>query len=622
MGFFSHSLATVALLFGSAPFTSGRSLPERHTFIPRQATPGFSGCSYPSGWQSCNSADNRGCWVRDPSGKEYNINSNYEADVPSGIERTYDIEITEKEISPDGVPKPLAKLINGEYPGQVIEGCWGDTLIVNVKNSLPDNGTTIHWHGVRQKGSNEMDGVNGVTMCPTAEGDTFTYKFRLTQYGTSWYHSHYSSQYPDGVAAPLLIHGPNSANWDEEWSPIIITDWLHKSAFEEFHKELAGPPLPIADSILVNGTGRFNGGGSYFNQKFEAGKRYLIRLINGSAGTHFIFSIDNHNLQVIATDFVPIRPYNTTSLSIGIGQRYDIIVEAKPDTESANGKYWLRTEFADATTGCNNGIAGAGTQDLQRTGIISYPNATGNDDPRSSRHAFTVHCNEEPGDKTIPILPWTVSEPQNNITRDTYRAGLHLGERFHGFLRWDITSTPMWLNFSDPTILNLDNTTWNPEYAVIDYDYKDEGGFVYIVITSGSIGNDTVTKIPSFHPIHLHGHDVAVLAQEPTAYDPTTSPANFKFTDRPRRDVVMLPNGGFIALAFKPDNPGSWLLHCHIAWHAGSGLALQILERQGEIEGANGPLDQQRQGCQKWDAWLATHKDVFDPVEDQEDSGI
>lgn len=105
-----------------------------------------------------------------------------------------------------------------------------------------------------------MDGVNGVTQCPIADTETYQYKFKVTQYGVSWYHSHYSSQYSDGVAAPLLFHGPTSPmpenqDWTDELPPIIVSDWLHKSAFEEFHKEIAGGNLPQADSILVNGKG-------------------------------------------------------------------------------------------------------------------------------------------------------------------------------------------------------------------------------------------------------------------------------------------------------------------------------------------------------------------------------
>lgn len=61
------------------------------------------------------------------------------------------------------------------------------------------------------------------------------------------------------------------------------------------------------------------GTGRYFNMTFTKGKRHVLRLINGSAGTSYIFSIDGHNMTVIESDLVPIEPYVTTSLSIGIG---------------------------------------------------------------------------------------------------------------------------------------------------------------------------------------------------------------------------------------------------------------------------------------------------------------
>lgn len=65
--------------------------------------------------------------------------------------------------------------------------------------------------------------------------------------------------------------------------------------------------------------------------------------------------------------------------------------------------------------------------------------------------------------------------------------------------------------------------------------------------------------------------DVVLLAQSNTTFDPASSYQDFRFDNPPRRDVVLLPAGGYIAIAFKPDNPGVWLLHCHIAWHASAG---------------------------------------------------
>jgi hypothetical protein len=49
-----------------------------------------------------------------------------------------------------------------------------------------------------------MDGVNGVTQCPIAPGDYFNYTWRAMQYGSSWYHSHYSVQYADGAVGPIV----------------------------------------------------------------------------------------------------------------------------------------------------------------------------------------------------------------------------------------------------------------------------------------------------------------------------------------------------------------------------------------------------------------------------------
>lgn len=101
---------------------------------------------------------------------------------------------------------------------------WGDTLSITVKNSLQNNGTGIHWHGLQQKDSNNMDGVNGITECPIAPGSSKTYTFLANQYGTTWYHSHHSVQYGDGVVGPIVINGPASANYDIDLGPTTISD--------------------------------------------------------------------------------------------------------------------------------------------------------------------------------------------------------------------------------------------------------------------------------------------------------------------------------------------------------------------------------------------------------------
>jgi FtsP/CotA-like multicopper oxidase with cupredoxin domain len=107
-------------------------------------------------------------------------------------------------------------------------------LEVKVTNKLAFSGTSIHFHGIRRLNTPHMDGVNGITQCPIVPGDSFTYKFRAMQYGSSWYHSHYSLQYGDGMLGSLITYGPATADYDsdEAFKPILMTDWNHRFVFE------------------------------------------------------------------------------------------------------------------------------------------------------------------------------------------------------------------------------------------------------------------------------------------------------------------------------------------------------------------------------------------------------
>lgn len=107
---------------------------------------------------------------------------------------------------------------------------WGDMVSVTVVNKLQNNGTGVHYHGIRQLNSNTEDGVGGITECvptvhmfllladqqllilkgPIAPGSSRTYTWHATQFGTTWYHSHFSVQYGEGLWGPLVINGEHS----------------------------------------------------------------------------------------------------------------------------------------------------------------------------------------------------------------------------------------------------------------------------------------------------------------------------------------------------------------------------------------------------------------------------
>lgn len=280
--------------------------------IPRQLETNYS-CSG-------NTATTRSEWCN------YSIDTDWWTEpVDTGVTREYWLEVTDVTVAPDGYSRS-AMAVNGSIPGPTLFADWGDDVIVHITNSLTTslNGTGIHWHGVRQNHTNQYDGVPSITQCPLAVGETMTYRWKATQYGSTWYHAHFALQAWQGVLGGIIVNGPATANYDEDLGMVFLNDWSHQTVDELYHEaETSGPP--VLDNALINGTNVYGDDdsssqtGQRFNVSFKAGTSYRIRLVNGAIDTHFKFSIDNHAMAVIAADLVPIEPYETTVLNIAMG---------------------------------------------------------------------------------------------------------------------------------------------------------------------------------------------------------------------------------------------------------------------------------------------------------------
>lgn len=127
-----------------------------------------------------------------------------------------------------------------------------------------------------------------------------------------------------------IINGPTTADYDEDLGVLFLDDWSHTDVFSLWYTARQGG-APELENGLINGTNTYDcessgdstcSGtlGSKFETVFESGKKYLIRIINVATDGHFQFSIDGHNLTVIATDLVPIQPYVTDSVLVSIAQ--------------------------------------------------------------------------------------------------------------------------------------------------------------------------------------------------------------------------------------------------------------------------------------------------------------
>lgn len=254
----------------------------------------------------------------------YNINTDYEEIAPyTGVTREYWLTVNHTQLSPDGVSR-WVMVVNNTIPGPTLFADWGDEVVVHVTNNLTDvrNGTSIHFHGIRQNFTNPNDGVGSITQCPIAPQSSMTYRWRAVQYGSSWYHSHYGLQAWEGVFGGIIIRGPASANYDEDKGMLFLNDWTHRPVDELYDTERkTGGVLP--DNGLINGTNIYGNGtgstGKRFGLHATQGTSYRLRLVNAAINEHYEFKIDDHNLTVISMDLVPIKPYNASSIYIAMG---------------------------------------------------------------------------------------------------------------------------------------------------------------------------------------------------------------------------------------------------------------------------------------------------------------
>jgi len=539
-----------------------------------------------NGEECQNTPTSRQCWGK------YNIDTDYYKVVPEGGLSEHWLVAEEGPCAPDGFQR-TCMMFNGTIPGPTITANWGDLVRIHVKNNMRSNGTSVHWHGVHMRESLLADGVPGVTQCPIAPGESMVYEFRATQYGSSWYHSHFSLQYAEGLVGGIVIKGPATANYDEDLGTLLMQDWAHKGAFELWSAKARKGGIVNMDGGLINGTNTFGGKGKKFETIFQRGKKYLLRLVNSSTDSVFQFNIDGHSLEVIANDFVPIVPYNTSSVQVNIGQRYDVIVRA----DAEPGDYWLRSGW---TRNC-----GFNSNPADITGIVRYDAKSTALPTTTSNLKLNEHCLDEPLEKLVPHLKLDVGKmaPVNshlqvlNNTRDV-----------NSFFHWTLNTSSLVLDWKTPTMTHVFNKEplFPTPYNVVSVNRTgtEREWAVLIIEDSSSLGID--------HPIHLHGHDFWVVSQSRSKWDGTTN--GFNTRNPPRRDVASLPGRGHLALAFELDNPGAWLVHCHIAWHASQGLSLEFVEDQALIKIPEAQRKQYDQTCKSWQG----HK----PIWEQDDSGI
>lgn len=551
----------------------------------------------------------------------------YEESPDTGIIRKYTFNLARGMLASDGIPKSVM-LVNGQFPGPTIEANWGDMIQVTVINNLENEGTAVHWHGMLQTGTNDQDGVPGITQCPIAPGQNYTYSFRASLYGTSWYHAHYSAQYVSGLYGAMIIHGPtDNAPYDIDLGPVLLADYYYRDYYSVV-KDVMGNDsskiIPKSDNNLINGKGvtdctRVNSSSCTPNAglarfRFQPGKVHRLRLINAGAEGIQKFSIDHHPMRVMAVDFVPVTPYTTNIVTLGVGQRVDVLVYAGGQ---ATDYIWMRSTISSCSARHQpNALA-----------IINYSQADPHGIPSTT--AFldpTDPCAEEPLSQLTPSYPIPFKPSLSPDT--TLELDIAFLINATGSVLWTINNSSFKANYNVPLLPLLTRSTPAPQFPPTQNTYDlGSARTTRLIINNNS---------PAAHPMHLHGFDFQILAAAPNgrwngSFPSVSSNSNSNNKNLPsnpaRRDTYLLPPNGYVVLQFQSTNPGIWPFHCHIAWHVSGGLYANFVAQTAMIPAQQQQRKNETQGeglCLSWDKWTQSLSEPGSPttVVDQIDSGL
>ncbi|KAF2463799.1 laccase-2 precursor [Lindgomyces ingoldianus] len=488
------------------------------------------------------------------------------ASLSSAKTVTYDFDIGWVSAAPDGFTRPVIG-INGQWPIPTIEANKGDTIVVKAKNSLGNETTSLHFHGMYQFGTPAYDGALGVTQCGIAPGQSFTYTFEAAPSGTHWYHSHAKGQYPDGLRGKMIIHDPA---WEknlkvDEQIYLSMSDWYHTQQPFLIHEYLSpgnhNGDLPSPDSFLFNDTKTAP------TFSFKPGKRYLLRIVNVAALACGQFHVDGHKLTVVEIDGVQIRPQDADTIVICAGQRYDVIVESKKNP-FFGFKYIAKMTIDMLTKDIPSDSA------MSVIGNITYKGFLGVLDFIFNRFLHPSWVPQVVLDD-ISLRPLNneklyspVTKNINFVVNQTYYGGV--GTRIKiGNEPWVEPKVPSLYTALSTGAAALDADTYG---VGVDPWISNQGDVIQVYLKNPQVWP---------HPMHLHGHEFQVVARGVGEWDHNEA-ALPKIPMM--RDTVVVPANGYIVLRWLSNNPGVWFFHCHIDMHLVGGMASIFIENPTQLQ--------------------------------------
>ncbi|AAV94649.1 multicopper oxidase family protein [Ruegeria pomeroyi] len=416
-----------------------------------------------------------------------------------------------QQIAPEGYPDTAIWGYEGGAPGPEIRVAQGGRLSRRLINRLPQP-TAVHWHGIRI--DNAMDGVPGLTQQAVPTGGSFDYDFTLPDAGTYWYHSHNRSmeQVARGLHGPLIVDEASAPDIDGE-HVLVLDDWRLDPDTAAIGANFDnGHDLSHAGRIgnLLTVNGRFD-------PAFRArpAERLRLRLINAANARVFEVGLDGMQGWIVALDGMPLEEPLVVSgaFPLAPAQRADLIVDITAETGASASLLSIERDGGYGL--CRFDVSGQGAGAARAAPAPLPPNP-------------------------LPVIEGLADSP------------LHQMRLQGGAMRWLDSALLGETEMSGRELAQLG------KFWALD-GRADRSATPFLEAARGSLHRIAFVNETGFdHGMHLHGHHFRLIAPNGAL--------------GPWRDTVLVAPGETRQIALVADNPGDWLLHCHMLGHAAAGM--------------------------------------------------
>jgi FtsP/CotA-like multicopper oxidase with cupredoxin domain len=411
-------------------------------------------------------------------------------------------------------PQTSVWAYDGGVPGPILRVTQGNEIRIRFENRLPQP-STVHWHGIRN--INAMDGVAYLTQDPVLQGASFDYVFTPPDAGTFWYHPHARTweQLARGLYGLLIVEEKIPLAFDAD-IPLVLDDWridddgaLDEASFGHMMDWSHGGRL--GNWLTVNGTSRPT-------LELPAGGRVRLRLVNTSNARTLNISLTGLAGKLIALDGQPVPPEDVglEPLVIAPAQRVDLAIDV-----------------------------------AKTIGTISALDAHAGAEKLNIANFTTI----EP---LVALKKGSIDLPENPLARnldleDPLKVDLLMEGGAMGGMREAIYNG---LKMNARELMNAKKF-----WAFNGIVGRAEAAF-FSAKRGQTVVVNMINQTAWPHAMHFHGTHFKVIEKngEPVA-------------NAPWRDTELMQPEDTTKISFKADNPGKWMVHCHMLEHQAAGMA-------------------------------------------------